>query len=173
MTPAITATKMSSGLAFTPHKDLELFSQMAAQGKHLTGVSSIGHSWTFTDGPPENAIFDLAYEAHPTQEYFEIFEAAGWTHVLSMGDVQIFKAPPGTVAVHTSAESRFEELGIQRSKFARYSMLTLSVFAVVLWMLKMVSWHPALEQLVLVLSLIPVVYTVFPLVGYIYRLQRS
>lgn len=165
--------KMSTGLAFTPEKDLKMFSRMAAKGKRLDGFSGIGHGWTFTDAPPEDAIFDLTYEKDPSPDYFDMFRAAGWSSVVSMGDVHVFKAVPGTPPVHTSQESRREEIERQQKQFGRYSAITVSVWVfifAVLWLMG-VKWGITFN--VLLFAAIPVVYTVLPLLGYTHRLRAA
>lgn len=161
--------KMSNGLAFEPEKDLAMFSRMAAGGKRLSGFSSLGHGWTFTDAPPEDAVFDLAYERDPDTEYFDIFRAAGWSPVVSMGDAHVFKAKPGTPPVHTTRESRSEELQRQQKQFTRYSIVTVSLWVLLLVLLQMLGATRAVLFNVLLLAAVPVVYTVLPLLGYTWR----
>lgn len=163
-------TRMGTGLAFTPEKDLEMFSTMAAQGKQLSGVSAFG--WTFTDAPSEEAIFDLAYEAHPAADYVDLFAAAGWTRVLSAGDLHIFKAAPGTPPVHTSDDSRRDELVGRRNLFAWLGAVAVGVFILVALMLRAVSWNSGIEIVLLLVALVPVIFTVMPLAGFMARLRK-
>lgn len=165
-----TYTKMSSGLAFTPDKDLAMFSTMAAQGKQLSGISALGHGWKFVEAAPEEAVFDMTHEVNPHPGYFDIFEAAGWTLVLSVSDLHIFKAAPGTPPVHTDDSSRRDELTRQRNHFALYSAIALTTLILVGLALGQISWG-LWEVPVLVIAIIPTVYTVMPLIGYVYRLH--
>lgn len=167
-----TTTTMSSGLAFEPEKDLATFAEMAAQGKRLTGIAHLGHGWRFVEGAPEDVVFDLAYELDPDADYLECFRASGWSHVLTAGDAHIFKAAPGTAPVHTDAESRREELLRERNRFAGFSLITLLFFVAVGLGVSQVDWNVWLEMALLLVALIPVVYTVLPLVGYWYRSGR-
>jgi hypothetical protein len=167
-----TTSKMGSGLAVNPEKDLALFADMTRQGKHLNGVAKLGHGWSFRDGAPEDAVFDLAYEKDPSPDYFEIFQAAGWTPVLSLGDIHIVKAAPGTPPVHTGTESRREELQRNLDCYLRYAAVTLVAFLLVGLTIRTVSWNPSLEAALLVVSVIPVVYTEVPLISYWRRLRK-
>ena len=167
-----TTSRMASGLAFTPEKDLAMFAEMAADGKQLSGLSTLAHGWRFVDADPENAIFDLAYEDDPAPDYFEIFAAAGWTLVLSMGNAHIFKAAPGTPQVHSTLESRREEMLRQRNRFARYSVVTLIAFVLIGRGVMLADWNSWVEMAVLVIAAIPVIYTVVPLIGYWNRAQK-
>ncbi|AEQ05612.1 DUF2812 domain-containing protein [Corynebacterium pseudotuberculosis] len=164
--------RIGSGLAFPPNKDLELFSRMAAKGKHLSGVGLAGHGWTFKDGEPEHAIFDLVYEHNPHQDFYDIFAAAGWTHVLSASNIHVFKAPPGTTPAHTSIESKREEFTRQIKIFSRYSATALAVFIAAVFIITYVQLPSWVAPLVLVITFAPVVYTVMPLLGYCWHRFR-
>lgn len=168
----MTTTKIGHGLAVQPDADLALFARMARQGKHLDGVARLGHGWSFTDGPPEDAVFDLAYESNPSSDYFDIFKAAGWTPVLSLGDVHIFKAVPGTVPLHTGMKSRRDELARNRNRYLVYAALAIVACVLVFLGLRAVSWNAWLEIAIQCVFIVPVAYTVIPLIGY-WRLLRK
>lgn len=167
-----TTKTLGAGLAFEPEKDLARFAEMAAQGKRLAGIAHLGHGWRFVDGEPEDVVFDLAYELDPDTDYLEYFWAAGWSHVLTAGNVHIFKAAPGTAPVHTGVESRCEELLRERNRFVGFSLVTLLFFVGVGLGLRHVDWNVWLEMALLITALIPVVYTVLPLMGYWCRSGR-
>ncbi|MBO0895838.1 MULTISPECIES: DUF2812 domain-containing protein [Arthrobacter] len=167
-----TTSRMGSGLAFSPEKDLAMFAEMALQGKHLNGVAKLGHGWSFVDGAPEEAVFDLAYESSPSPDYFDIFQAAGWAPVLSLGDAHIFKAVPGTAPVHTGFESRRDELTRNRDRYLRYSAITLIAFLLFGLGIRAASWNEWAELVLLAVFILPVVYTVIPLVGYWHNLNK-
>ena len=167
-----TTKTLGAGLAFEPEKDLVRFAEMAAQGKHLAGIAHLGHGWRYVDGEPEDVVFDLAYEIDPDADYLEYFRAAGWSHVLTAGNVHIFKAAPGTPPVHTGEETRREELLRERNRFVGFSLVALLLFVGVGLGLRHVDWNVWLEMALLVVALIPVVYTVLPLMGYWCRSGR-
>lgn len=149
-----------------------MFADMAAKGKQLSGSSGLGHGWTFTDAPPEDAIFDLAHEDDPSPDYFAIFEAAGWTPVLSVGNIHIFKAAPGTPPVHRSTDSYRDELTRQRGTFARCAAIALAILVAVWLTVRATDWPRGLDFALLLPAWIAAVYTVLPLIGYTYRLWR-
>ncbi|WP_461171194.1 DUF2812 domain-containing protein [Arthrobacter sp. Z1-15] len=167
-----TTSRMGNGLAFSPEKDLVMFAEMARQGKHLNGVAKLGHGWSFEDGAPEDAVFDLAYESSPSPDYFEIFQAAGWASVLSLGDAHIFKAAPGTAPVHTGSESRRDELTRNRNRYLRYSATTLVAFMFLGLGIRAASWNEWAELVLLMVFVLPIAYTVVPLVGYWHNLSK-
>ncbi|MFY9263429.1 MAG: DUF2812 domain-containing protein [Actinomycetaceae bacterium] len=167
-----TTTKISNGLAFSQDKDLQMFADMAAQGKRLVGFGALGHGWKFADAPPEQAVFDIAYENNPDPGYFDIFAAAGWTHVLSAGSLHIFKAVPGTAPVHTAKESRREELITLRNHYALWATIALALCAAVLTGVYIFNTPRILNTVLSIIAIVPVVYTVLPLVGISYRLRK-
>lgn len=161
-----TTTRMGNGLAVSPEQDLTMFEEMARQGKLLNGVAKMGHGWSFIDGSPEEVVFDLAYENRPSLDYFEIFKAAGWVLVLSLGHAHIFKAPLGTPSVHAGSESRREELVRERNRYLRYSAITLAAFLILGMVIRASSWNAWAEFILLVVFVFPLTYAVVPLIGY-------
>ena len=168
----MTTTKMNSGLAFNQERELRMFAEMAAKGKKLVGLGALGHGWRFVDAEPEQVVFDIAYEDEPSPDYFDIFAAAGWTHVFSAGNIHIFKAKPGTAPVHTALESKREELTRLRGRFAKASVVTALALVVVLLVLSRVTWPSAVEVVLVTVFIVPFVYSVFPLIGFQARLSK-
>jgi len=165
-------TRMGHGLAISPEKDLAMFADMARKGKHLNGVSSLAHGFTFTDGPAEDLVFDLAYEDHPTPDNFDIFAAAGWTHTVSVGNCHIFKATPGTAPLHLGTDSKRDELVRNRHRYALYTALALAVLFTVGLLIRTMSWPSHVNVALLTVAIIPVVYSAVPLIGYLNGLRK-
>ena len=117
----MSTTRMSSGPAFTPEKDLARFEDTARRGQRLTGFSLAAHGWRFEDAEPEDVVFDMSYETDPDDHHFDLFRAAGWTPALTYGHIRLLKAAPGTTPVHTGTESRLEEALGNRALFLRYT----------------------------------------------------
>lgn len=164
--------KLSGGMAFSQDRELETFSRMAARGKRLVGLGALGHGWNFEDAEPEQAVFDVAYESEPDSGYFELFDKAGWTPVLSHGNMHVFKAAPGTPPVHTTVESQRDELVALRNFFARYAVVPVGVFVIVGVLTSIVDWNEWVEFGLLFVAFIPLVYAVMPLIAYTVKLSR-
>ncbi|MCQ9331413.1 DUF2812 domain-containing protein [Corynebacterium phoceense] len=164
--------KLSGGMAFSQDRELETFSRMAARGKRLVGLGALGHGWSFEDAEPEQAIFDVAYESKPDSGYFELFDKAGWARVFSHGNMHVFKAAPGTPPVHTTVESQRDELVALRNLFARYAAVAVGVFVILGVLTSIVDWNKWIEFWLLVVAVIPLVYTVMPLTAYTVKLCR-
>lgn len=168
-----TIIRLNSGMAISPQRELKRFARMAARGYQLSGLSLAGHGWQFTEAEPENAIFDMSYEPTPPADYFEVFHAAGWKHVLSFGSTHIFKATPGTPAVHSSTDSYEDELRRQCKQYLLYSTVAILIFILAhRWITAgaVPSWA---QWTLRFLVCVPVIYTIVPLLGFFSRLRRS
>lgn len=165
--------RLSTGLAINPQRELRLFRKMALQGEHLTGTSYAGHGWEFTPGEKEDAIFDMTTEHDANEDFFTMCQQAGWNHVLTVGDTHIFKAAPGTVGLHTEDELTSEVLEKQRNSFAKTSVITAVIFAAVVVLIANVDWPNFLEVALCVITMIPLVYSVVPLIGYQTKVMKA
>lgn len=165
--------RMSLGLAFKPERDLQMFRDMALKGEHLTGTAYANHGWEFTPGEKEDVIFDMTNQANVDEDFFAMCKEAGWTHVLSLGDTHIFKAAPGTVALHTDEALEAEVLETQRNIFAKASAITAVILIVVLLLITNVEWFNIIEVVITVAALFLVVYSWLPLLGYQTKLIKA
>ncbi|WP_288833611.1 DUF2812 domain-containing protein [uncultured Corynebacterium sp.] len=165
-------TRFSGGLAFDQDRETELFQDMARKGKHLDGIALMGHGWSFRDGPAGDWAYEIAYEADPDPEFFDLCRGAGWEHVLSRGTFHVFRAAPGTTPLRTEGTDRIAEVKRQRDSFIRYSIVTAIVFLAVCVLLKLVEWNEGVETACCIIALIPVIYTWMPLAGFQWRLHR-
>lgn len=165
-------TRLSGGLAFDQDRETRLFEDMARKGKHLDGIALMGHGWSFRDGPAEEWVYDVAHEADPDPEFFELCRGAGWEHVLSNGTFHVFRAAPGTTPLRTEKADQTAEITRERDRFLRYSGVTAMIFIAVSILLALAEWNAGVETACFAVALIPVVYTWMPLAGYQWRLHR-
>ena len=167
------AKRWSGGLAFSPERELQVFREMALKGEHLTGTAMAGHGWEFTPGEKEDVIFDMTTEPDADDDFFTMCKQAGWTHVLSVADTHIFKAAPSTVALHTDEQLETEILENQRNRFAKAAAVSAVIFIAVLLLIANVELYMVLEVAIIVASLLPVVYTWMPLLGFQTKLMKA
>lgn len=98
---------ISNGIAFSEKKDLEMLRKEAANGWIVKRFKKMGYE--FEKGNPEDVIFSIdirELEEEELDEYIELFETAGWTHIFSHYDMHLFKALPGTKPIYTDKESK-------------------------------------------------------------------
>lgn len=157
----MTTRRMGHGTAVKPERDLELLRAMAAAGHRLTGMKALGQ-WTFEDAPPEDAIVALTHHDAPDADYLEIFDAAGWNHVWGVGELQVFKAAPGTPPVYSDEETVRGDLTAQRRRYGRWAAIRLLVLAVAALALGLRRAPQVVTAAVLVVVAIPVVYSGIP-----------
>ena len=115
---------------------------------------------------------DLTYEDDVDQDYYDLFAAAGWTHVLTAGNIHVFKAAPGTVPLHTSEESRRAELVRNTRRFGAWAAGFLAALALAVWLLPMTGLSVGWRTVVVVLLGIPTIYTLLPFLGFAWHLLR-
>lgn len=164
--------RFNKGLAFDQGRETKLFQDMARRGKHLDGIALMGHGWSFRDGPAEDWVYQIVYEADPDPEFFDLCRGAGWSHVLSRETFHIFRAAPGATPLRTEGIDQIAEVKQQRDSYIRYSIITALVFLAVYTLLKLVEWSRGVEITCFIIALIPVVYTWMPLAGFQWRLQK-
>lgn len=90
-----------------------------------------------------------------------------------MADTHIFKAAPSTVALHTDEQLEVEVLKNQRNRFAKASAVSAVLFIAVFLLIANVKLYMVLEVAIIVASLLPVVYTWMPLLGFQTKLMKA
>ena len=111
----MTKTKyvVSGGIAFSEKKDLQVLKKFAAEGWIVKRYKRMGYE--LENRSPELVdysidIRNLAYEDEDKDEYFAMFEFAGWEHVCSRYDTHLFKAPVGTTPIYSDTSSKADKL---------------------------------------------------------------
>lgn len=109
----MTKTKyiFSEGIAFSEKNDLKVLRKLAAEGWIVKRYKQMGYELEL--GSPEDVIFSIdirKLEHGEEEDYFELFEFAGWEHVCSNYNTHLFKAAPGTKKIYTDVESKTDKL---------------------------------------------------------------
>ena len=114
---------MSGGLAFSEQSDLKKLREKAAQGWNVKRFKFMGYQ--LEKGAPEDVIFSIDYrdfKKGEEEEYFEMFEMAGWNHVSSNAGIHLFKALPGTKPIYSDKESSVDNLVRQQKPLLSISV---------------------------------------------------
>lgn len=126
---------ISYGLAFDEESDMEKLSNYAKQGWILEGIKG-GFFYKLRKDKPQDIIYSLDYQADKNEEYLNIFEEAGWEHVVSTGDViHIFSAKAGTKPIYSDCESELSKYITIRDKSKKGSLYSLIVSIILTGML--------------------------------------
>lgn len=163
-------TKMGYGLAFKPEKDMELFREMAQKGYHLCGFSRI-LTYKFKKGKPQDYIFSYTAANNPDDDYIAYFMDAGWEPVILLSNLQIFRALPGTEPIYTDTETIIDFYREQVRKFTKYAMGATMFFVICCLVLLSFS-NKTLGLILYIIGLIPFVFTVMPLLGFLFHYRK-
>src|SRR5699024_12762819 len=85
---------MSGGLAFFEESDMERLREKSLRGWHIKKFSFLGYR--LERGEPTDVIYTIDYHLlneEDQEEYFDMFRMAGWVHVLTEYNMNMFKAP--------------------------------------------------------------------------------
>ncbi len=109
----MTKTKyiVSGGIAFSEKKDLKQLKKFAAQGWLVKRYKGMGYELEL--GEPEIVDYSIDIrQLSPDEEdeYFAMFEFAGWEHVCSSYDTHLFKASVGTKPIYSDSKTKAEKL---------------------------------------------------------------
>ena len=101
----------SQGIAFSEKDDLKKLKKYAAQGWVVQRYKGMGYELALRE--PEDVDFCIdIQELAPgeEEEYFALFEFAGWEHVCSSYSTHLFKAAPGTPPIYSDNNTRLQKL---------------------------------------------------------------
>src|SRR5699024_12688005 len=96
----------SGGLALAEKRDMEKLRRYSLKGWHVRSFTIIGY--THEKGDKTDYIYSIDYQAlhdNEKEEYLDFFSSAGWSHVTSEGNIQLFKARPGTPPIYTDGDT--------------------------------------------------------------------
>jgi hypothetical protein len=132
----------SKGLAFDEAGDMQRLRELAAEGWRLIGFK--GLSYVLEPAPAEQAVFAVDYMYEPDAEYFALCQASGWVHVVSMDKlIHVFKAPPSTPPMFSTAEIR-EKYQRAQGRLLLSAMAGVAVVVAVWW--GVIMWGRAWSQ---------------------------
>ena len=99
----------SGGLAFSEQQDMEKLRKLSQKGWHVKKFSFLGY--TLEQAKQEDYIYSIDYRSlnSDEEEYFELFNSAGWSHIDSQANIHLFKATPDTKPLYTDRETTVEK----------------------------------------------------------------
>lgn len=166
---------MMGGLAFSESQDLAKLKKLAADGWLFDGINMYILAYRLVKGEPQAIDYAIDYQLNPDPDYFSIFKEAGWSHLLSLGEIHYFSAPEGTQPIYSEPATRLEQYQTLHDQFQKYSF----IFTLILGLMIVITlWlHPTgliqtLSGIVLFLTLIGWIFTTMPYFGYKYKLLK-
>jgi len=102
--------KFSMGLGFAEEREMKMLSSMADKGWIFYKFKGLGYE--FKKGESQDLIYNLdsvRISEEDKTEYLEVFEAAGWNYVCSIGDsFHLFSAKIGTLPIYSDKLTKEE-----------------------------------------------------------------
>lgn len=149
---------MSNGLAFSEQKDMTRLHELSKQGWHVKKFSFLGY--TLEKGTEKDWIYEIDYRIleDGDDEYLELFNQAGWSHVDSQANIHLFKAAPETKSLYTDDATHVEKY---KSSLKPLQITTISFIPITL-----LSWYlydqttQILQTFLLILSILLTVLTI-------------
>ncbi|PJI06944.1 MULTISPECIES: DUF2812 domain-containing protein [Clostridium] len=164
------------GFAFSEESDMEKLKNYAKEGWILEGISG-EFFYKLKRGKPQNIEYTLDYQDEPTEEYFDLFSEAGWTRVVSSGNIMhIFSAPEGTKPIYTERESEIDKYTRMKKltcKGSIYSLIAVIAFAA-LSCISFVFIRPVFIAafILFILSICTFIFSFMPYLAYKGRINK-
>jgi hypothetical protein len=166
---------MSGGLAFSEEEDMEKFKKYASEGWIIDGLA-LGFFYKFKKAEPQDLVYCLDYQSDADEEYFSLFEEAGWKKACSAGNMHIFSAKPGTKPIYTDYNTETDKYESMRTRTKRGSiyssivgilLIILMIFSVIIS--KYLFWP---LFVLVIIDLFVFVFNFMPYVAYKYRVNK-
>lgn len=101
------------GLAFSETKEMQHLSKLAEEGWFLESPAFCGFGYKLCRGEKQELQYCIDYQKLTKEEsidYFDMFAAAGWNHVMTVGNViHYFTAAPGTKPIYSDQTTLLEK----------------------------------------------------------------
>lgn len=167
---------MLGGYAFSENSDMKKLKKLAKEGWILDGVSLPILSYRLIKGEPQDLDFAIDYQKNVDEDYFALFESAGWKHELTMGDeIHLFSAPEGTKPIYSDKPSEIDRLQTITQNFKKPSLYSLIAVIIMMaanmFLLEKGAMYLGIVILT-ILAFIALVFTGMPYIGYLYRLRK-
>ena len=169
---------MSGGVAFDEEKDMKKLEQLAREGWTFERFAFMGYR--LKKGEAQEIQYSLDYRNDADPDYFAYFKEAGWKHEgTSENYIHLFSAPTGTAPIYTDRDSLVEKYSNEKTRMGRGALIMLAATISIQVLLFVISYFNSLEgtlstimEILFVVSLIGLVFTFMPYLGYTYKLNK-
>lgn len=167
----------SMGLAFFEEADMKKLEKYAKEGWILEKFAPLGYK--LRKEKPQNIEYSLDYQKEADEDYYSYFEAAGWSHVCSVGnEINIFSAPVGTKPIYSDKVTNIEKYEREHKQMGKLALPLLIAFVIFLSlsMLSKYSWIPenigTVSMILTTIALVILVFPGLPYISYYFKLKR-
>lgn len=165
---------MISGFAFGEKADMKKLKRLASQGWILEGLTPFFYK--LRKGEPANIDYSLDYRSDYDEEYFKIFQEAGWIHrATHAGEMHIFSAPEGTTPLYLDPDEQSEQYlpMIKGTAKGSASSFAISCLLATLWhFIGPTGWISDILMALWILVWIVFVFNFLPCMGFLFRRIR-
>lgn len=159
---------MINGLAFSEESDMEKLKNYAIQGWVLEDIIG-GFFYKLRKDKPQNIVYNIDYQTDTNEEYFTIFEEAGWELVASVDNyIYIFSAQAGTKPIYSDCESEIDKYTSIRNRTRKGTLYSIILATVLIGLLAVsASAIKPIFPIILGLLIIDIVVFVFNFMPYL------
>lgn len=167
---------MINGFAFSEESDMEKLRNYAREGWILEDIVA-GFFYKLKKDKPKDVEYSLDYQSEATEEYFSLFSAADWTHVISLDNgIHIFMAQAGTKPIYSDRESeidKYDRVKKQTGKGTIYSLIVAIVLSALL-VISAIAIKPIflIVLLLLIVDIFVFIFNYMPYLAYNSRLKQ-
>lgn len=147
----------SGGLAFAEDKDMEKLRSYSLKGWHVSDFKLMGY--TLEKGESSDYIYSVDYRSlaeDEKEEYLDFFSSTGWSHVVSEGDIHLFRAYPSTKPIYSDRHTMGEKHASSIASMQKFA-LPLVFITVLVWIGAMLSTGNLESILYLIASILGVI----------------
>jgi len=167
----------SGGLAFTEQGDMRRLSKYARRGWLLESFAPFGYKLRKSE--PQNIVYSVDFHMNVDEEYYSIFESAGWTYVCSAGNgFHIFRAEAGTAPIYSDKGTLIDKYEREKKvmgKAALPVLIALIIF-IVARVLSLNGWLPEIVGIFSLClgigSLFILIFPGMPYIAYRFKLNK-
>lgn len=167
---------MISGFAFSEESDMNKLKNYAKEGWILESIVA-GFFYKLKKDKPQNIDYSLDYQSEATEEYFKIFKEAGWTPLVSVGNIMhIFSAQEGTKPIYSDCESEIDKYTIMKKETSKGTIYSIVAMITIVLLgkcfsntLKPISFA---VDVLFIASMIAFIFNFMPYLAYTYRLIK-
>jgi hypothetical protein len=124
----------SGGLAFSEEKDMKKMQRYSRKDWHVRDFAFMGY--TLEKGEEKEYIYSVDYRnltEGEEEEYFDFFDASGWSHVVSQGNIHLFRAEPGTVPIYSDKETTKVKYANSSKSIVPFTLLIIFITILSWW----------------------------------------
>lgn len=167
---------MISGFAFSEESDMEKLKNYAREGWILEDIVG-GFFYKLKKDEPQDIVYSLDYQSEANEEYFTIFEEAGWKSVVSIeNQMHIFSAGAGTKPIYSDSKTEIDKYIRVRNSVRKgtiYSLI-IGIALIALLAVSVIAIRPVFMIIfgLLIIDIFVFIFNFMPYLAYNSRIKQ-